>query len=308
MRYRPLGVSGMSVSAVSLALNDTEGRNRPADWRDLIYAALENGVNAFEVVGRHPSIAGGLVQALQTVERRLVFVAWRLGASLSHTGALVRDFSPKGLTYAVDSVLARTDLEYLDAVILDDPRSDELTPNALAALKDSRAAGKARMLGVAGEDEAIDAYIASGAFDLLATPFNLASGWKQRLRLKAAVERNMGVIGYDHHPHALQDVRAAAPRPSFWRGRPKPLAGAGTYAFLEATPGWTSEALCLAYALTEPCLATVQIAADRPERVESLAQVAERDLPAGVGAQIEMARFGPSAPDRSRAAHGARRA
>ena len=307
MRYRPMGVSGMSVSAVSLALHDTDGRNRPSDWRALVYAALENGVNTFEVVGRHPAIADGLVQALKSVERRLVLVAWRLGESLGHTGALVRDFSPKGLTYALDAVLARTGLDYLDAVILDDPGSDELSPAALAALKDARAAGKARMLGVAGEDDAIDAYIASGGFDLLVTPYNLASGWKQRLRLKAAVERNMGVIGYDHHPRQLREA-PAAPKPAFWGPRPKPLAGAGTYAFLDATPGWTAEALCLAYALTEPCLATVQVPADKPERLADLAPVAERDLPPGAGAQIEMARFGAATPGRLPKAHGARRA
>ena len=295
MRYRPLGVTGMSVSVVSMALHDTEGRSRPADWRALVYAALENGVNSFEVVGRHPSIAEGLAEALQAVERRLVFVGWRLGATVSHTGALVRDFSPQGLRYSTDAILARTGLDYLDAVILDDPHSEELPGEALTALKDIRAAGQTRMLGVAGEDDAIDAYITTGAFDILATPFNLTSGWKQRLRLKAATERNMGIIGYDHHPHALRGGRAAPPKPSIWSGAAKPLQGMGTYAFLDKTNGWDAEALCLAYALTEPCLATVQVAADRPERLASLAEVAERDLPPGVGAQIEMARFGPSA-------------
>ena len=302
MRYRPLGVTGMSVSAVSLALQDTDGRNRPADWRALVYAALENGVNAFEVVGRHPSIAEGLVQALQAVERRLVFVAWRLGATQSHTGAMTRDFSPNGLRYSIDSVLTRTGLDYLDAVILDDPRADELPTPALDALRDIRDAGQTRMLGVAGEDDAIDAYIATGAFDILATPFNLTSGWKQRLRLKAAVEHDMGVIGYDHHPHHLRGSHAPASKPSIWGARAKPLAGMGTYAFLDGTPGWQAEELCLAYALTEPCLASVQLVADRPERVErvaSLAAIAERDLPPGLGAQIEMARFGPAPVSRA---------
>ena len=295
MRYRPLGVTGMSVSVVSMALTDAEGRGRPADWRALVYTALENGVNAFEVIGHHPSIAEGLVEALQAVERRLVFVAWRLGASMSHTGAVERDFSPKGLRYGVDAILARTGLDYLDAVILDDPHSEELPSDALQALKDIRAAGQTRMLGVAGEDDAIDAYITSGAFDILATPFNLASGWKQRLRLKAAIERNMGVIGYDHQPAHLRGAHAPATKPSIWGGRPKTLVGMGTYAFLDNTSGWKAEELCLAYALTEPCLATIQVVADRPERLSSLAEVAERDLPPGVGAQIEMARFGPSA-------------
>ena len=50
MRYRPLGNTGMSISAMSLLLADSR---RADDGRrtgcTLVYAALENGINAFEV-------------------------------------------------------------------------------------------------------------------------------------------------------------------------------------------------------------------------------------------------------------------
>ena len=69
------------------------------------------------------------------------------------------------------------------------------------------------------------------------------------------------------------------------------LAGAGTYAFLEQTPGWTSEQICLAYALTDVKIATVMVEPRSLEHLEMLAQVADRDMPAGLSAQVEMARF-----------------
>ena len=286
----------MAISAISLRLTDSATRVSPQAWQSLIYAAFENGINAFEVVGRQPALIDGLGQAIQAVERRLLFIALRLGPVVSPAGAMARDFSPESLMLSLESFLGRTGLEYVDAVILDDPQGEELTPPALDGLKAMREAGRARMLGVAGEDAAIDAYISAGAFDLLCTPFNLVCGWKERLRLKAAMDRDMAVIGYGYFPEQFQGAGGAVVQTKQkWGGTPVPsLSGVGTYAFLDRTVNWSAEALCLAYALTEPTLASVQIIADRPERIESLANVPERDLPTGVAAQIEMARFTPA--------------
>ncbi len=279
----------MAISTVSLSLDDNKARTRPADWQAFLYAAFECGINAFEVVGRHPALIEGLGLALQAVERRLVFVALRLGVGPA------RDFSPDGMRHLIDSVISRTETDYLDAVILDDPHSEELTPYALETLRGIRQSGRARMLGVGGQDDAIDAYISAGAFDLLRTPFSLTSGWKERLRLKAAIEHDMGVIGYSYYPEGLIRAQTPASKPSLFGGRSNPLQGVGGYAFLNNTHHWKSEELCLAYALTEPSLASVSVSVDRTDWLEALAAVSERDLPPGLGAQIEMARFGADA-------------
>ena len=289
MRYRPLGPSGMVVSVVSLRLDDSTARSRPADWQAFLYAAFERGINGFEIVGRHPALIEGLGSALQAIERRLVFVALRLGVGPS------RDFSPDGMRHVIDSMITRTGMDYLDAIVLDDPHTEELTPYALEMLRGVRQSGRVRMLGVGGQDEAIDAYITTGAFDLLRAPFSLTSGWKDRLRLKAALERDMGILGFGYYPEGLIRAPAPAPRRSLFGDRSNPLEGIGGYAFLNDTPNWKSEALCLAYAMTEPSLASVQISVDSIDQMESLAAVSERDLPPGLGAQIEMARFGASA-------------
>jgi aryl-alcohol dehydrogenase-like predicted oxidoreductase len=287
----------MATSLISLRLDDNKARARPGDWEAFVYAALECGINAFEIVGQHPALIEGLGVALKAIERRLVFIALRLGVSPG------RDFSPDGMRHLIDSVIARTDIDYLDAVILDDPHSDELSPYALETLTGIRQSGRARMLGVGGEDGAIDAYISTGAFDLLRTPFSLTSGWKERLRLKAAIEHDMGVIGYGYYPEGLVRAPVHAPKPSLFGPRANPLQHIGGYGFLHDMPYWSSEALCLAYALTEPSLASVQVSVDSIKQLEALAEVTERDMPPGLGAQIEMARFGAGAQaDRARKA------
>jgi hypothetical protein len=67
----------------------------------------------------------------------------------------------------------------------------------------------------------------------------------------------------------------------------------GSYAFLDRTHGWDAEEICIAYALTEPALATVQIEPASIARLEQLAQIPDREMPPGLAAQIEMARFSP---------------
>jgi aryl-alcohol dehydrogenase-like predicted oxidoreductase len=298
----------MVVSTISLSLTDGAAVARPSDWVALIYAAFENGINAFEIHGDAPGMVDGLSQALKAIERRLVYIAWRVGTRIGPAGAPVRDFSAAALSRMVDGVLARTDLQYLDAVVLDDPQTQEFSPQALDQLKLMRADGRARMLGVAGQDDALDALLTTGAFDLLYLPYSLTSGWMERRRLKAASERDMGVIGYDYYPKIFHGSGGAAPKSSGWarqKGAPasSPLAGVGTYAFLNRTRGWTPEEICLAHALTEPSLSSVRVSADRAERIEALAAIPEREMPPGVSAQIEMARFSVAEPER--AARGA---
>ena len=55
--------------------------------------------------------------------------------------------------------------------------------------------------------------------------------------------------------------------------------------------GWSAEQICLAYALTEPALASVQMPALDREHLADLAGVPERRPARAVSAQIEMARF-----------------
>ncbi|HEX4179343.1 MAG TPA: aldo/keto reductase [Caulobacteraceae bacterium] len=309
MRFRPLGKSGMVVSTISLSLSDRAAVARPSDWVTLIYTAFENGINSFEVHGDAPALIDGLAQAMRAVERRLVYIAWRVGTRLGPGGVVMRDFSAGALCRMVDGVLARSGVGYLDAVVLDDPQTQEFSPQALDQLKLMRADGRARMLGVAGQDDALDALLTTGAFDVLYLPYSLTSGWAERRRLKAAVERDMGVIGYDYYPKTFYGAAGAAPKQGGWsRLKPTappqqtrsndPLAGAGTYAFLNRTRNWTPEEICLAHALTEPSLSSVQVTAERSDRIEAMAAIPDREMPPGVSAQIEMARFSAVIADR----------
>ncbi len=296
MRYRPLGRSGVSISALTLRLGHTLLSQGPEVMRSTIYAALENGVNSFQLESADPVLTEIAGPALASVDRKLIAV------SLMLNGGSRRDFSAEAVTAAVEETLRATGLGWLDVAILDEPGENELPQATLTALKALRSAGRIKQLGVAGDADAMDAYISTGAFDLVAMPYHVNSPWQTRSRIRAALERDMAVMGYGYFPEALRTARKAAnlnqPKRGllgFIGGKKEVLADTGTFAFLHKTPQWTAEEICLGAALTDPSICSVVFEADRPERIEALASTTERDLPAGIPAQIEMARVGRAA-------------
>lgn len=271
MRYRSFGNSGQVVSAVSLLL-DGETRRTAREWRSLVDLALDCGINAFEIAGEAPAVIEGVAETFGEVERELLFITWRPKSFASDPG------------HSVEAFVARTGLEYLDLLAFDG------APVSSPTLDSLRQTRRVRAYGLAANGDETDMLMARGAYDSIATPYSPISGWKDRNRLKAASERDMAVVAHSIWPDEMK-ARGAAPKKPMFRDRAHPLAGAGGYGFLETTPGWTAEEICLAYVLTEPAVTTVQFELDGGERLRRLAEVTEKDLPAGVSAQIEMARF-----------------
>lgn len=301
MRYRPLGASGNAVSNLTLSLGAHSLARGPGAARELIYCALEAGINSYRLESADPVLAEVVGQALSNLDRKLVGVSLTLGRGDGRRGPQ-RDFSAEGMTAAIDRALHVSGLGWIDMALLEEPGEDELPQSSLNALKALRATGRVQLLGVSGEGEVMDAYVSTGAFDILATPYHANSDWRIRSRIRAARERDMAIFAYDYFPESLSSEKKALEaaggkkkRGLFgFGGGPKndPLAGAGTFAFLHRTPGWTAEEICLAYAMTEPSIASIMISADRAERLNGLAAVPERDMPPGLAAQVEMARVG----------------
>jgi len=299
MRYRPFGASGAAISTLTLSLGiDSLTRGAHAA-NDLIFSALEVGINAYRLETADPVLAEVVGQALSNVDRKLLNVSLELGAGDGRRGS-ARDFSAEGMTGAIDRALHVSGLGWIDVALLEEPGEDELPQSSLNALKALRATGRVRYLGVSGETEVMDAYVSTGAFDVMATPFHVNSDWRVRSRVRAAREQDMAILAYDYFPAILDTEKKAVslnqPKKSLFGfgrgGRPKdhPLAGAGTFAFLHRTPNWTAEAICLAHAMTDPAISSVLIKAQDATRLNMLAAVPEKDMPPGLSAQIEMAR------------------
>ncbi len=306
MRYRPFGRSGAAVSCVTLSIGAKAISRGPAAACDLIYSALEAGINSYVLDNADPVLAEVVGEALKHLDRKLVGVSIMLGNGDGRRGSL-RDFTAEGMTAAIDRALQISGLGWFDTALLQEPGEDELAQSSLNALKALRATERVKLLGIAGDGPVMDTYVSTGAFDLLVTSYHVNSPWQVRSRIRAAREQDMVIFANDYFPESLDSERKAAtihdPKKSglfgFLGGGPKapatPLKGAGTFAFLHRTQGWTAEEICLGHTLTDPSIASVIIEADDVERLNGLAQVPERDMPPGLPAQIEMARIAAAA-------------
>ena len=299
MRYRPFGSSGTAVSALTLSLNEGDLRSGPQAAQELIFSALEAGINSYRLENANPVLAEVVGQALSHVDRKLVNVSMTLGTGDGRRGS-DRDFSAEGMTGAIDRALNVSRLGFMDTILLAEPGEDELPQSSLNALKALRATQRVHFLGIDGEGDVMDAYVSTGAFDVLVTPYHVNSAWKVRTRLLAARERDMVVIVRDFFPDSLSSLKKATNATTEKRGlfglfggkkKAGPLADVGTFAFLHKTPGWTAEEICLAYALIDPGVASVAIRRQSDEHFASLVTVPEREMPAGMGALVEMARI-----------------
>ena len=293
MRYRPFGASGAAISHLTLNFGaDALKRGREAGL-DLLYSALEAGVNSYRLENADPVAAEVLGEALSHVDRKLVYVSLTLGTGDGRES--VRDFSAQGMTAAIDRVLHFSGLGWIDVAVLHEPGEAELAQSSLSALKAMRATGRIKLLGIAGGGEVMDAYVSTGAFDALLTPFDINAGWSIRNRIRAARDQDMAVFAYDFHT----DRRSRAPdAPVFKKGlfglgggkRPVDTPKKDAFGFLYRTQNWTAEAICLSYVLTDPSVSSVIVTATDTDRLATLAAAPERDLPPGLAAQIEMAR------------------
>ena len=289
MRYRPFGVSGSAISNLTLSFGaEALARGREAGL-DLLYSALEAGINSYRLETADPVAAEVLGEALSHVDRKLVYVSVTLG-----TGE-ARDFSAEGMTAAIDRVLHFSGLGWIDMAVLHEPGETELAQASLAALKALRKTGRIRLLGIAGGGPVMDAYVSTGAFDALLTPFDINAGWPIRNRIRSAREQDMAVFAYDFYI----DRRTRAPdAPVFKKGlfglgggkRPPDTPKKDAFGFLYRTPNWTAEAICLSYVLTDPSVSSVIVTPTGADRLSVLAAAPERDMPPGLAAQIEMAR------------------
>jgi len=301
MRYRPFGRSGSAVSNLTLSVGQamlSRGREKALE---LLYSALESGINSYRLETADPVVAEVLGEALSHVERKLVCVTLTLGLGDGRSGQ--GDFSAEGMTGAIDKVLHFSSLGWLDVAVLHEPGEQDLSQNSLNALKALRATGRVKLLGVAGDAEVMDAYVSTGAFDVLVTPSNIHSNWQVRARIRTAREQDMAIFAYDYYPAGLHGQADPVEVSTRKRGlfglgggaAVKPLPAAyDAFAFLHHTRNWSAEAICLAHALTDPSLTSVIVGAGDAERLAELAATPEREMPPGLAAQIEMARLDPA--------------
>jgi aryl-alcohol dehydrogenase-like predicted oxidoreductase len=287
MRYRPFNQAGLAVSALTLTLD--EAPLTQAQRMALVFAALEAGVNRFELACFSTDCTTAIRGAIEAAGRKVLVLTLRPPRDAA------ADNQADPLDVQVNTCLDKIGTQYFDAVLIDADKA--ASPDVAARLQSLRVERLVGLVGVECGPGGPDVALAQAGYDLVATPFGLRADASLRKRLRAMAERNVILMGYDFDDVAVAGPDAVVSAPKglsklFKRAPNAPAAGA--YAFLHRIPSWTAGEIALAYALTEPSLATIRVKTTDLATLDRLAKAVERELPNGASAQIEMARF--SAP------------
>jgi aryl-alcohol dehydrogenase-like predicted oxidoreductase len=152
VRFRPLGRSGLVVSAVGLGLNNVGRSMDAAATRKTLDAALDTGVTLLDtadVYGSHPGESEEILGEVLGTDRDRFVLATKFGGNMK--GANGPDWDARGsrryVRIAVEASLRRLRTDHID--LLQYHKPDGVTPieETLAALDELVGAGLVRYVG-----------------------------------------------------------------------------------------------------------------------------------------------------------------
>lgn len=200
MRYRALGRTDLQVSEVSLGTEYLIGKS-PDIIHDVIHAALDGGVNYFDLFCAEPEFRDAMGAAFQE-RREQVYLAAHLGAAVKD-GQYHKTRAHKTCKLFFDDFLNRYRTDYADVLVLHNCDSqkdfDQLfrENGPLGMALQLKAEGKARFLGFSGHTvETARQAVESGHIDVLMFPVNLAGNaipGKKEL-FKTCIAHGVGIV------------------------------------------------------------------------------------------------------------------
>lgn len=264
---RPLGDTGLTVSALGLGTGPLgEARLSEAEGEALVGAALDLGITFFDTARSYGASEARLGRALRGRRGEAI-----LSTKVGYGVASAPDWTYASVARGVDEALVKLGTEWLDVVHLHScPREVLSRGEVTGALADAVRAGKARVAGYSGENEALDEAVASGAFgsiELSVSPWDQGSLDRVLWRAK---ERGMGAVAKRPLANAWWSFDERPSRPdvaAYWdRGRALDLPDFGL----------PLAELSLRFAIFTWGVDCAIAGTSRPDHLRALARVVER--------------------------------
>jgi aryl-alcohol dehydrogenase-like predicted oxidoreductase len=290
MDYRPLGKSGIKVSAIGLGCNNFGLRADLAQTRAVVDRAIELGITLFDTADRYGSPHGSsetfLGQALGA-RRKDIVLASKFGNAMDDSGQM-QGASPRYIRIAVEASLKRLRTDWID--LYQFHRPDPKTPieESLRALEDLVREGKVRHVGCsqfspAQIREAAGAAKQAGIAGIVTAQnhYNLLKRDMEEDFIPALRETGIGFIPFYPLAGGLLTGKYkpdSAPEGSRFhtpREQEKRALGENPWPKLErlekfcAARGRSMLELAVSWLLAKPELASVIAGATKPEQIES---------------------------------------
>jgi L-galactose dehydrogenase len=232
MDYRPLGKTGMQVSAIGYGASPLGNEFGDADFDEGVRAvqfAIDSGITFFDVSPYYGRTLAEerLGQALQGRRDKVILATkcGRYGKTIDDC-----DYSSERVTTSIDESLKRLRTDYVDLLqvhdveMVDDP--DRIVTETIPALRKLQDAGKCRAIGITGLPLKILRYIASRAHvDTILSfcRYNLLVDDMNRHLTPFCIDHEVGLINASPlHMRIL--TKEGAPD---WHPAPQPVKDAG---------------------------------------------------------------------------------
>ena len=207
MRYRPLGGTGLKVSAVSFG---SYGFDNPA----LLSAALEAGMTTICTSANYQN-----GRAEEAIGKAIGTIGGRRDELVLFTGAVIKEGASKqSVLDSIDDSLRRLQTDRVEIFRITGVSSpDDLRVDALyEAFEEAKAAGKVAHLGLSGHhggmQDVLNAAIDDGRYEVLFTKYDFASYPDQDEILNRASGKGIGTLvfktGAGNRKKEIKDLEA----------------------------------------------------------------------------------------------------
>jgi aryl-alcohol dehydrogenase-like predicted oxidoreductase len=192
VELRPLGKTGLSVSAVGLGAGRIGGpETSEADVDRLVGGALDAGVTLIDTARSYGFSEERLGRALAG-RRESVVLSTKVGYGVPG----VPDWTGRSVTDGVDAALLRLRTDRLDLVHLHSCELAVLERNGVAeALRSAVQAGKVRVSAYSGEGDALLWAVRSGLFGAVQCSVSVVDQAALDGAVAQAADRGIGVLG-----------------------------------------------------------------------------------------------------------------
>jgi aryl-alcohol dehydrogenase-like predicted oxidoreductase len=207
MRFRPLGATGLKVSAVSFG---SYGFDNPA----LLSAGLDAGMTTICTSGSYQN-----GRAEEAIGKAIGTIGGRRDELVLFTGAVVKaGASKQSVLDSIDASLRRLQTDRVEIFRITSVNSpEELRVDALyEAFEEAKAAGKVAHLGLSGHhggmQDVLNAAIDDGRYEVLFTKYDFASYPDQDEILSRASSKGIGTLvfktGAGNREKEIKDLEA----------------------------------------------------------------------------------------------------
>jgi aryl-alcohol dehydrogenase-like predicted oxidoreductase len=215
MERRPLGRTGIAVSALGFGAGPL-GREdlSDSDAEALLRAAVDAGVTLFDAARSYGRAERRLGSALRPVRHQVV-ISTKGGYGVDG----VPDWTGECVARGIDRALVELRMEAVDVFLLHScPLEVARREDILEALAAARRAGKVRIAGYAGDNEALTWAVESGHFGAVECSWSCLDQANRAAILRAA-ELGVGVIAKRPLANAVWRVSARPSAPdsgAYW--------------------------------------------------------------------------------------------